>query len=160
MTPAAPAVTATISVAARDGRSSARSSGGLGAKTRSTASSRSLSAERLARIRVIRKEGPGPVPDFALVMVVGCLNAPARGSWVLARATEPVRSRNPAPSTAEERRRSESLVLGSQTFALMDVFQGGTDLGHKMEVKGFLIRGKPDRLNVTSMQMLSDRCEP
>jgi hypothetical protein len=28
-----------------------------------------------------------------------------------------------------------------------------------MEVKGLLIRGAPDRLNVTSMQMLADRCE-
>jgi hypothetical protein len=43
----------------------------------------------------------------------------------------------------------------------MDAVQvGATDQGRRMELKGLLIRGTPDRLNTTSMQMISDRCDP
>jgi mono/diheme cytochrome c family protein len=118
-----------------------------------------LTADRAGQVRVTRKEGPGPVPDFSLVLVVGCLRSGARGVWELTAASEPVRTRNPAPSASAERQRLEATPAGSQTFELMDAHQAGPHAGHRMEVKGLLIRGSPDRLNVTSMQMLGDGCK-
>lgn len=118
-----------------------------------------LTTEHVGAIRVIRKEGPGPVPNFSLVTVVGCLRELSRGVWVLTNSSEPVRTRNPDASTDTERRRSDATRLGATTFELMDVHEAGhSHDGHKMEVKGLLIRGKPDRVNVTSIQMLAERC--
>jgi mono/diheme cytochrome c family protein len=118
-----------------------------------------LTAERAGQVRVTRKEGPGPVPDFALVVVVGCLRQGSSGAWELNDASEPARTRNPAPSVDAERQRSEATATGPYRIQLMDALQPGAHAGHRMEVKGLLIRGAPDRLNVTSMQMLADRCE-
>ena len=42
-----------------------------------------LTVDRIETIRVTRKEGPGPVPNFAMVSVVGCLSQQTRGAWVL-----------------------------------------------------------------------------
>jgi mono/diheme cytochrome c family protein len=119
-----------------------------------------LTAERADAIRVTRREGPGPVPNFSLVAVVGCLGERARGVWELTSASDPVRTRNPSASVDAERRRWESTPLGAHSFELMDALQAGSHRGHRMEVKGLLMRGTPDRLNVTSMQMLAERCLP
>lgn len=119
-----------------------------------------LTIDRTETIRVMRKEGPGPVPNFALVSVVGCLIQQPRGAWVLTRSSEPVRTRNPEPSVGPERQRAQATAAGPNTFELMDAHQAGSHGGHRMEVKGLLIRGVPDRLNVTSMQMLTERCDP
>ena len=119
-----------------------------------------LTADRVDEVRVLRKEGPGPVPNFALVTLVGCLIEPSENLWVLASGSEPVRTRNPDASTGVERQRSELTPLGPQRFELMDVYSSGlSHRGHRMEVKGLLIRGTPNRLNVTAMQMLADRCD-
>jgi quinoprotein glucose dehydrogenase len=120
---------------------------------------RELSNDNIASVRVLRKEGPGPVPNFALVTVVGCLVRSANGVWSLTNSTEPIRTRNPDPSTAVERERSVSAGLGGQTFELMDVYQAGNGHeGHKMEIKGLLIRGVVDRVNITGIQMLAPDC--
>jgi mono/diheme cytochrome c family protein len=120
-----------------------------------------LTADRVEAVRVIRKDGPGPVPNFALVTVVGCLVEPSADLWVLRNSCEPVRTRNPDASQGAERERSEATPLGTQSFELMDIYQQGlAHRGHKMEVKGLLIRGVPNRVNITAMQMIGDRCEP
>lgn len=118
----------------------------------------------VAAVRVIGKDGPGPVPNFALVTVVGCLSAQPNGAWTLTQATEPTRTRNPDPSKNEERDQSAALTAGTLTFGLMDVYSSGEGHdGHRMEVKGLLIRGTPgalDRVNTTGMQVLAARCAP
>jgi len=115
-------------------------------------------------VRVIGKDGPGPVPNFALVTVVGCLAAQADGTWTLTHATEPTRTRNPDPSKNEEREQSASFPPGTLTFGLMDVYSAGDGHdGHRMEVKGLLIRGTrgaTDRVNTTGIQMLAPQCPP
>jgi len=128
------------------------------------AGSSDLAPESVAAVRVIGKDGPGPVPNFALVTVVGCLAAQPNGAWTLTQATEPTRTRNPDPSKNEERDRSAALPAGALTFGLMDVYSGGEGHdGHRMEVKGLLIRGTRgalDRVNTTGMQMLAAQCAP
>jgi len=119
-----------------------------------------LTADRIAAIRVSRKEGPGPVPNFALIATSGCLSEPSPNVWVLQRASAPVRTRNPAASEAADRQQVDATPLGTESFELMDIYQQGVaHRGHRMEVKGLLIRGTPNKINITSIQMLSDRCE-
>jgi mono/diheme cytochrome c family protein len=120
-----------------------------------------LDATTVHGVRVIRKEGPGPVPNFSLVWVVGCLTEESKDSWVLTSASEPVKTRNPALSEGAERERSVATPLGAHAFGLMDNSSKQSLAGHKFEVKGLLIRGtaaRPDKLNVTSMQPISDTC--
>src|SRR5262249_29483782 len=54
-----------------------------------------LTANAATSIQVIGKNGPAPVPDGALVDVVGCLiQDEASKGWSLAQASDPVRTRD------------------------------------------------------------------
>ena len=67
-----------------------------------------------------------------------------------------------APSSLEddELKNLERTGLGSQNFQLMNPYPApDPHKGHKVEVKGFLIRDpKGDRINVTSVQGLAPAC--
>ena len=119
-----------------------------------------LKVDMLKNIRVERQGGPGPVPNFALVQVIGCLTQAPGNVWMLARASEPVRTKNPEASKDDELKNLEKTGLGSQNFQLMNPYPApDPHKGHKVEVKGFLIRDpKGDRLNVTSVQGLAPAC--
>ena len=120
-----------------------------------------LTHDNVDGIRIIGKDGPGPVPNFALVRVVGCLARSATGVWSVTHSTEPVRTRTPEPSQDADRQRAIDTVLGTNTFELMDVYRAGDGhQGHKMEVKGLLIRGAINKVNLTGMQMLAADCQP
>jgi S-disulfanyl-L-cysteine oxidoreductase SoxD len=122
---------------------------------------RELTAASVDAVRVTRKEGPGPVPNFSLVWVVGCLTEESRDAWVLTAASEPVKTRNPEASEGAERDRSSATPFGPHTFGLMDVATKGTaNAGKKVEAKGLLIRGTRDKLNLTSIQPLPGACAP
>ena len=120
-----------------------------------------LKSEALPGIRVEGKNGPEPVPDFALVEVVGCLEKDSAGKWMVTNAGEPVRTRNPGRSSAEELKRAAVQQLGGFTFHILDVSSIEPDPhnGHKMRAKGFLMRKSGfDRLNITSLEMVSASC--
>ena len=68
--------------------------------------SEELTPGALDGIRVQAKGGPEAVPNFALVRVVGCLTRAADKSWMLSRASEPVRTRD--PNAAEEAKPEET----------------------------------------------------
>ncbi len=114
-----------------------------------------LTEDSVGSVRVQGREGPAAVPDFSLVSVVGCLSQAKDGTWIVSEGSEPVRTRNPQNSTAGELRRFASLAAGTHRFSLMDPasLQANPPAGHRVEVKGFLIR-KPDGdvLNPTSLQ--------
>lgn len=116
---------------------------------------------RLATIRIEGKNGPAPVPDFALVQVVGCLRAAGDKSWVVAKGTEPARVRDPGPSKPAEIQALEAKPLGAQAFQLFDISQGTVESfrNGRVLVKGFLVR-RPDqaRLNVTWIGALGGAC--
>ena len=107
------------------------------------------------------KDGPGPVPSFALVQVIGCLTHGEGNSWSLTRSTEPVRSRDPAASSPDGLTAFASAPLGTQTFHLLRVYLSpDPHNGHRMEVKGFLIRlPEENRINVSSLEMVAPTCE-
>ncbi len=125
------------------------------------AGNRELTPESVESIQVVGKNGPAPVPNFALVRVVGCLEERGPGKWQLVRSSEPFRTRDPAPSRGSERERSVATSLGDQMFELMDAYD--EPLGHsgqKAEVKGLLMRGPINRVNFSSFQILAPTCSP
>jgi mono/diheme cytochrome c family protein len=115
----------------------------------------------LSAIRVENKSGPGPVPNFSLVRVVGCLSQRPDSTWVLTRGTDPVRSREGGPDAPAAP--GSAATLGSQTFQLMDVASSRPESykGQIVRVKGLLMR-QPEgmRLNVTSVQASGLTCPP
>ena len=119
-----------------------------------------LSADAVRSIRIEGKNGPEPVPNFALVRVVGCLREGSDTASVLAEASEPVRTKDPAASRDEELKGSEEAALGTHTFRLLNVYPRPDPYrGHKVEAKGFLIRDPGgDRINVTAVQTLAPDC--
>jgi mono/diheme cytochrome c family protein len=120
-----------------------------------------LNADATKSIWIEGKNGPEPAPNFALVRTVGCLAEGTDSTWILADASEPIRTRNPAASKDDELKNSEAAALGAQTFQLFNVYPRPDQYkGHKVEAKGFLIRDPGgDRINVTSVQTLALRCD-
>ncbi len=120
---------------------------------------RELTPNGLADIRIEGRDGPADVPSFALVQVVGCLTGDG-GSWLLTNSTRAVRTRDPSASTEDELSALGSRPTGTRTFELMNVYPNpGEHAGHRMAVKGFLIRDPSgDRINVSSLGMVADAC--
>jgi mono/diheme cytochrome c family protein len=120
-----------------------------------------LRVEDLTKVHVVGKAGPEPVPDFALVRVVGCLTANASdGAWMLTHSIDPVRTGNPQP-VAGEREAAEAWPLGPRTYRLLvsAAYTPETLKGHRVEVRGFLIRRPTEnRLNITSLETLEPTC--
>ena len=125
------------------------------------AGAQELRVEDLPNVRVVGKDGPERVPDFALVRVVGCLTTnPTNGVWMLTHAIDPVRTGNPQPE-AGEREAAQAWPLGSQTYRLLvsAAYTPGPLKGHRVEVRGFLIRRPAEtRLNITSLETLDPSC--
>lgn len=120
-----------------------------------------LTPDGLADIRIEGRDGPAEVPSFALVQVIGCLTEEA-GGWLLTNSTRAVRTRDPAASTEDELSALGSRPPGTRTFGLMNVYPNpAAHAGHRMAVKGFLIRDPAgDRINVSSLGMVADACSP
>ena len=127
-----------------------------------------LSSTRLSTVRVEGEDGPGVVPNFALVRVVGCLGGNASDGWQLQDASPEARATDPASSSGDELSMAQAIPLGDHAFQLLYVFPSPEAyVGHKVETKGLLIRAEdtsPDdavpSLNVTSVQSLAVTCEP
>jgi cytochrome c553 len=120
-----------------------------------------LRVEDLPKVQVIGKDGPEPVPDFSLVRVVGCLTTHASdGAWMLTHSTDPVRTGNPQPATGE-REAAAAWPLGPRSYRLLvsAAYNPGPLKGHRVEVRGFLIRRPTEtRLNITSLETLDPSC--
>lgn len=109
-----------------------------------------LNQKQLESIAIVRK-GARPIPNFALVQVVGCLEP----GWTLTKATDPVITKEETTSAPE------SKPLGDQNYVLVSVaaFKPAAHSGQKMEARGLLYRQPGEnRLNLTSLQMLSPTC--
>ena len=76
---------------------------------------------QLANIAIVEKSGPGgPVPNFSLVQLVGCLTQGANKAWMLTNGTEPTRAAESGDSPAADSKASASLPLGKGSFRLLD----------------------------------------
>jgi hypothetical protein len=125
------------------------------------AGAQELRVEDLSKIQLIGKDGPEPVPDFSLVRVVGCLGTnESDGAWMLTHSTDPARTGNPQPAVGEKEA-AEAMPLGPRTYRLLvsAAYKPDTYKGHKVEVRGFLIRRPTEnRLNITSLETLDPGC--
>ena len=122
-----------------------------------------LSTSTLAGIRFEAREGPRPLPDYALVQLVGCLTKADDGNWKLTNASEPVRVRKPGKPTPEELKVVEAKALGSLSFPLQNLAMSGINpdgrQGQKMYAKGALLkRTEGDRISITSLDMIAATC--
>ena len=94
-----------------------------------------------------------------LVEVVGCLSQTG-ANWVLANASDPAPSTT-SFTTPEAVKAAAEKPLGTQQYRLIGAspFSPEPHKGHKMVVKGLLIKGGSEpRINLTSFQMLSQTC--
>jgi mono/diheme cytochrome c family protein len=125
------------------------------------AGARELDADAAATTLLVGKDGPQPVPEFAMVQLSGCLTQDPGGAWILTHATDPGRTRTP-DLTADELKASGSASLGTGTYKLMDAlaYHPDSHKGHRMSVKGLLIRRPENRLNVTALEMAASSCGP
>jgi hypothetical protein len=118
--------------------------------------------DALGNILIQKKTGEQSteLPTGTLALLVGCLAQGSGSGWIISNASTPARTDNPDASKGDQRKVVETMPLGNQTFELINVF-GSLDShkGHKMEVKGFLVRGpEGDRINVVTLEMLSSNC--
>ena len=122
-----------------------------------------LTMEALPNIQIEEKSGKLEVPSGTLVDVIGCLVQNSDNGWVLNLASEPVRTRDPGNSTAEQLKAWEAKPLGTRKFGLMDIapYHPDPKKGHKVEAKGLLIKNPgDDRINLITLQMTGSTCGP
>jgi hypothetical protein len=124
-----------------------------------------LTAGLLGNTMLVGINGPKPVPDGSHVITVGCLVA-ADGAWVVSSAIEPARVRQEDVPRPAQLKSSSEKKLGTLTFRLSDLeavpdFSPSAHTGHKLQVKGFLVRQpNAERISLTSIEMLDAHCTP
>jgi len=107
-------------------------------------------------VQIVRKEGPGELPDSAAARIVGCL-APREGAgadWTVVKGTRAVRSTEPRDA-------DRTRPLGDREYSLKFVLTNLTRLvGHRVAVSGLLLgEGGVRGINVSSVENLADTCE-
>jgi S-disulfanyl-L-cysteine oxidoreductase SoxD len=124
---------------------------------------RELAMDTLPGILLVGPDGPKPLPNGALVQVVGCVTQNPAQEWLITRAGQPVRARVGDAITAAEATTAAGMALGPQTFMLQNVDEGGTALsveGHKVLVKGALTqRAGAGRIHVTAAKSVAQTCD-
>jgi len=122
-----------------------------------------LSVSTLGSLWIERKDGPKPLPNYAIVEVIGCMT-PDGDAWTLTSASQPTRLRISEKSTPEELKAAETKALGTMTFRLQNLgmlgaFTPEAHKGHKMMAKGPLIRqSNTERISVTELEMVGSSC--
>jgi mono/diheme cytochrome c family protein len=128
------------------------------------AGNQELTAAALGATELVGHNGRQPLATNSMVRVIGCLEAGSGGAWIVARAAEPSRTREPEHSTPEELRAAAAKPLGTQSFRLQnldDLAAVHPDAlkGHKVQAKGVLIRQpNNDRINVASLESVAAAC--
>jgi S-disulfanyl-L-cysteine oxidoreductase SoxD len=120
-----------------------------------------LKIDGLSSIRVESKDGPGIVPNFALVETVGCLAQGPDKAWILTDATDLVRSREAGGPKEDVLKAAATQSLGKGQFKLLYIYPTPDALlGQKVHTKGLLIRDpKGDSINVTSLRGVAPECK-
>jgi len=120
-----------------------------------------LKLDALSRIRVVKKDGPAPVPTSSPVLVVGCIQLGPNDTWQLVNATEPVRTRGQFVHVEEELAISRTSPLGTLTFRLQDAEYLDTKpkVGQKAQAKGTLVRAPAgNRIIVSLLESVAPTC--
>jgi cytochrome c5 len=114
-----------------------------------------LTPTAMPAIQMVRREGPRPVPEGALVNVVGCLVQSGR-VWIVESASEPMRSR--ARGLDADLARAEQLSAADRTYELkFALVPLGAMRGQRVVARGLLMRD-PDAINVEAVRSLGRPC--
>jgi mono/diheme cytochrome c family protein len=94
-----------------------------------------------------------------IAQIVGCLARNPNGMWMVTDASEPIASITQSATSASVRA-AESMPLGNRIYSLVGVgvFNPNRHEGRKVAVKGVLLNGSSESINVTSLRMLADTC--
>src|SRR5262245_30762241 len=115
----------------------------------------------LDKIQLVGKDGPQPVPNFVPVLAVGCLIRTGPNAFLLANASEPVRTRDSFKKIEQELNASQTRALGQHMFRLADAdnFDAASHVEKKVQVKGVIVRAQAgNRINVNSIEPISEDC--
>jgi len=125
--------------------------------------SKELNAAGLDGLLLVGKDGPAPMPKFALVNVVGCL-AKNEDEWRLEKVSAPARTHDEKP-TAQEVQASASKPLGSGGYRLVYIdslrpaFVPERHVGHKLHAQGYLLSNdKGEGMSVTWLEAVGSSC--
>ena len=126
-----------------------------------------LNADVMKATQIEGKDGPKPLPNGALVQLVGCFAAGRTGGWRLSQASEPARTSVSKASTPAELAAAQTRELGHLEFRLANIdYVGPTfipkdHVDQKMQTKGYLVRQPGnERIDVTSLEIASEHCNP
>ena len=130
------------------------------------AASEELTAENVGSVLLVGGDGPQPIPNLAVVGVVGCLSANSSNTWTLTRATQPWRTINARELTPAELAEAKTQPLGTEVLSLRNFDLAFPPInpnlykGHKVQVKGVLRRlsSPPGQINVLSIGSVSAAC--
>jgi len=124
-----------------------------------------LSLPNLDKVQILNKSGIQPPPQYALVLSVGCMTYKPV-SWMLTRATDPIRATMPDISTPDEVGAAKTKTLGLGSYRLADFgylgrgFNPDAIENHRILVKGYIIRQREfERISVTSVTDVGEDCE-
>ncbi len=113
-------------------------------------------------IQIVGKNGSGETPNFSIVRVVGCLAQGRSNSWTLVKTSNPVFSKDGAP-TESDLKEAAAQKLGTQTYVLVSVskrYEPESHIGQKVSAKGLIYRdGADQRLNLTALQTIGGSCD-
>lgn len=115
----------------------------------------------LATAQILKKGEQALVQNFSLVQTVGCLGRGPDNTWVLTRTSDPLVTRDDAPS-AQSLASAATRPLGTRTFRLLSAkpFSPESHQGHKMEARGLIYSEAGDeRLTLTSLRMAGNCTE-
>jgi len=121
-----------------------------------------LTHDALGSTQLIGKDCPAPIPNFALISVVGCLTK-SGDEWKLERVSAPLRSRQEKPTP--EIQVSAARPLGAGTFRLVYIdslrpgFVPEQHVGHKLHAHGYLLSNdKGTGVSVTWLEAVASIC--
>ena len=127
------------------------------------AGSKELTADAVNSIQLVGKNGPAPIPKFALITIVGCL-VQADNEWRLVKASAPVRTRQEQPTDAELKA-STAKALGNGAYRLVYIdslrpgFVPESHVGQKLHGHGYLLSNdKGEGLSVTWLEAVASTC--
>ena len=127
--------------------------------------SKELTRDEVGNIQFVGKEGPAPIPRFALVEVVGCLAQAPDNEWKLTNVSAPVRNRNEEVPKPAEVQAFAPKALGTDALRLVYIdslrpqFVPERNIGHKLYAKGYVLRNeKGDGLSVSWLESVGPTC--
>jgi hypothetical protein len=118
-----------------------------------------LNAEIARAVSIADHRSQETAPESGLIQAVGCLTRSPERQWMLTDAADPVRTKDPNASSESARELLAQTSRGTRAYRLLNAYPAPERFeGQRVEVKGLLIRGAADSLNVTAIAVVAAEC--